>query len=138
MIRPNNPEIDTDELRARVAADAARIRASQAAGEWEGAERPLVVARLQAVTSLLVEAEKKNRIRREWPRRFAFLARTGPLGRALLRLWNYQFKEQREKDALILAALRCLALDAQADRQFLERHLAQTPRPPEAGASGTE
>jgi hypothetical protein len=101
MIGPNDPEIDVDELMLRVKREAARIR----------------VARHATVLALLAEAERKNGARREWPPRLRLLTRTGPIGRGLLRLWNYQIKEQREKDALIIAAVRRMADDALGDAE---------------------
>lgn len=120
MIRPNNPEIDVDELMLRVKREAVRIRAALAddpahAGA-DGGERRSAVARHHAILALLAEAERKNRVRREWPPRLCVMERTGPIGRALLKLWNYQFKEQREKDALIIAAVRRIADDAFGER----------------------
>jgi hypothetical protein len=119
VIRPNNPDIDVDELMLRVKREAARIRAALGDAADPGAHgsaQRSAVARHHAVLALLAEAERKNRVRREWPQRLRVMERTGPLGRALLRLWNYQFKEQREKDALIIAAVRRIADDAIAER----------------------
>jgi len=113
MIRPNNPDIDVDDLMLRVKREAARIRTAlagdRAHAEPDRAGERSAVALHYAVLALLSEAERKNRVRREWPPRLRIMARTGPLGRALLRLWNYLFKEQREKDALIIAAVRRIA-----------------------------
>jgi 2-polyprenyl-3-methyl-5-hydroxy-6-metoxy-1,4-benzoquinol methylase len=116
MIRPNNPEIDVDELMARVRTEAALIRAAgpldeAGAGLDERTARRVAraVERYHVVWSLLDSAVRKNMPRREWPQRLRFLTRFGPLARAGLRAWNYLFKEQREKDAVILQALRELA-----------------------------
>lgn len=111
MIRANNPEIDVFELMKRVRSEAERIRVSGAAEQrtWRDDDDRRVaraVDRHHFIAGLINEAEESNRPRREWPRRLQFVSRTGPIGRFFLRLWNYLFKQQREKDTKILQALR--------------------------------
>jgi len=138
MIRPNNPEIDVDELMQRVRSEADLMRAGGALGEAAAGLDDRTARRVarsleryHVVWSLLDSAVRKNLPRREWPQRLRLLTRFGPLARAGLRAWNYLFKEQREKDAVILQALRELAVVGKCALEAsvaLERGLDQSLR----------
>jgi O-antigen chain-terminating methyltransferase len=121
MIRANNPAIDVVELMKRVRTEAAKIRVSgsieqRRAGFQDDDDRRTARAldRHHFVSSLLNNAEAKNRPRAEWPRRLRFLRVLEPISHFGLRVWNYLFKEQREKDAEMLHAMReIIAMTAQ-------------------------
>ncbi len=111
MIRANNPEIDVYDLMKRVRAEADRIRVNGSIDErfWrddDDRRMARAVDRHHFIASLVNEAEENNKPRSNWPRRLALFARTGPIARFFMRVWNYFFKQQREKDAAIVRALR--------------------------------
>jgi hypothetical protein len=133
MIRANNPEVDVDALMERVRTEAQRIRGGRPLGESsevrrEEEQRRASLVRRHALGNALREAEQQIRPRREFPRRLRFLARAAPLERFLLRVWNYAFKEQREKDASILRALRRTAETLEAEHRAFERAIDELQR----------
>jgi len=121
MIRANNPDIDVLELMKRVRSEAAKIRVSGAIEErrsgWQDDDDRRTARALDRhhhISSLLAAGEEKNVPRKQWPGRLRFLRVFGPLSSLALRIWNYLFKEQREKDTLILHAMReTIAMTAQ-------------------------
>lgn len=121
MIRGNNPEIDVLELMKRVRKEAATLRVNGSIEErrlgWQDDDdrrASRAVERHHYVTKLLAEYEAKNVPRSNWPKRMSFIGRTGPLGKLMLGMWNYFFKEQREKDAFVLQSLtELVAMSAQ-------------------------
>jgi 2-polyprenyl-3-methyl-5-hydroxy-6-metoxy-1,4-benzoquinol methylase len=122
MIRPNNPEIDVEELMSRVRAEAARIRTSGKIEERRGDvgnadeyrfhreldQHPMVSAQIET-------AERLNRPRAELPKRLRRLGRIGKLPfQFIMRVFNYLMKPQREVSASQNAALRqMIAIDFQ-------------------------
>jgi hypothetical protein len=106
MIRRNNPDVDVDALEARVRAAAAHIRERRTDAMLADVEADIRLAsaldRRPAIEALLERAEARNAPRRDLPPRFKRFARAG---RAALAVFNYAFKQQREVDAALIAAL---------------------------------
>lgn len=122
MIRPNNPEIDVEELMNRVRAEAARIRGSGKIEERRanamstddsGFEFQRELEQHRIISVHIETADRLNRPRTELPKRLQRVARIGQAPfRFILRVFNYLMKPQREVSANQNAALRrMIAMD---------------------------
>lgn len=113
MILPNNPDLNVGELMARVRHAAAKIRASGSLDEIDmsalDADVILVAAidRQRSIAHLIDRAAERSEPRTELPKRLAMMpAPFGALRKPFLNAFNYVFKQQREVDDSLIAALR--------------------------------
>lgn len=107
MIRPNNPAIDFEALRAKVCARADALRARQRAREDENeTATQALLPYYRAADAYLDRAEDLNFPLARLPGRLQALKRFGPVPYAILRLYNYAFRKARDASTAQTEALR--------------------------------
>lgn len=109
MIRPNNPAVDVEALRAKVQARADSLRASGVVEERRRNPRSLA-ERYRAALSYVYRASHFAYPETQLPQRVKILRRFGPMPAQLaLRAYNFVFRRAREASAAQSEALRELA-----------------------------
>jgi hypothetical protein len=116
MIEPNNPEIDVDELMSRVRSEVARRRLGSTS---HPAADALDAAAIEAHVS---SAARVAAVRTALPSRLRFFPFTAPIvQRTLLKVFAFLFRDQRNVNAELIAALaHSVALDRQLRLRFDE------------------
>ena len=109
MIGENNPEINVDELMAKIRDEVAKRKGQpQRVIKSSDADRSNLTLHLSYIESFLKNAENRAYTRTKWPdklNRFPFNL-SKKLQKATLKLLNFLFKDQREVNLNLLQALR--------------------------------
>ena len=133
MIRPNNPAIDVEALRAKVRAKASTLRDSGIV-ERRRHEPASLPARYRAAMAYLDRADDFGYPEARLPHRLKVIERISPRGAvAILRIYNFIFRRARDASAAQTQALRELAEAGAATAQrlaALEQELARRHREP--------
>lgn len=107
MIRPNNPAIDFEALRAKVRARAETLRSGKhAPTDEDKTATQALLPYYRASEAYLDRVESLNFPLTRLPGRLGALKRLGPAPRFLLRVYNYAFRKTREAVAAQALALR--------------------------------